>query len=74
MVAGDLAGKGDPKLSPKSRELQEEELRGSPSLRSLAAITSGNHKSNSLIRSLLGKKGSIPSLLFASRGPPGIAV
>lgn len=72
-----VAGRGRPKTVPQEQRVAgccREKLRGSPSLRSLAVITSGNHKSNSLIRALLGRKGSAPSLLFASQGPPGITV
>lgn len=53
---------GRPKAVPQEQRVAgccTEKLRGSPSLRSLAVITSGNHKSNSLIRSLLEVKGKL---------------
>lgn len=68
----DLTG-GRPKTVPQERRVAgccKEKLRGSPSLRSSAVITSGNHKSNSLIRSLLGERGKHSLFAVCQPGTP----
>lgn len=64
---------GGPKTVPQEQRVAgccKEKLRGSPSLRSLAVITRGNHKSNSLIRSLLGERGKHSLFAVCQPGTP----